>query len=75
MLLTLIEKVNNMQSNKALSWEMDSDVDWSSWIDAELPEDVEKLDDPDYIIQEQVGENSITTSSNTRKYNLRQRKC
>ena len=74
MLLTLIEKVNDMQSNKALSWEMDSDVDWSSWIDAELPEDVEKLDDPDYIIQEQVGENSITTSSNTRKYNLRQRK-
>ncbi|XP_022734465.1 protein GAMETE EXPRESSED 1 [Durio zibethinus] len=75
MLLTLIEKVNNMQSNKALSWEMDSDVDWPSWIDAELPEEVEKLEDPDYIVQEEVGENSITTSSITRKYNLRHRKC
>ncbi|XWS36045.1 hypothetical protein CRYUN_Cryun20dG0049000 [Craigia yunnanensis] len=75
MLLTLIEKVNNMHSNKALSGEMDSDVDWSYWIDADLPEDVDQLEDPDYIIQEEVGENSITTSSNTRKYNLRQYKC
>ncbi|XVE77446.1 hypothetical protein DITRI_Ditri13aG0063400 [Diplodiscus trichospermus] len=75
MLLTLIEKVNNMESNKALSWETDSDVDWSSWIDAELPEDVHKLEDPDYIIQEEVEENSTTTSSSTRRYNLRQRKC
>ncbi|XVF20490.1 hypothetical protein REPUB_Repub12eG0004900 [Reevesia pubescens] len=75
MLLTLTEKVNNMQSSKELSWEMDSDVDWSSWIDAELPEDVDKLEDPDYLVQEEVGENSITTSSNTRKYNLRRRKC
>ncbi|XVF80444.1 hypothetical protein PTKIN_Ptkin15bG0073700 [Pterospermum kingtungense] len=74
MLLTLIEKVNNMQSNKALSWETDSDVDWSSFIDAELPEDAGKLEDPDYVIQEEVGENSIT-SLNARKYNLRQRKC
>ncbi|KAK6267419.1 hypothetical protein QUC31_018256 [Theobroma cacao] len=73
-LLTLMDKVNKIQSNEALSWETDSDVDWSSWIDDELAEDVDKLEDPDFIIQEEIGENSIITSSNTRKYNLRQRK-
>ncbi|WRX21626.1 hypothetical protein QQP08_014113 [Theobroma cacao] len=74
MLLTLMEKVNKIQSNKALSWETESDdEDWSSWINAELPEDVDKFEDPDYIIQEEVVENLITTSSNTRKYNLRHR--
>ncbi|XP_017974430.1 PREDICTED: protein GAMETE EXPRESSED 1-like [Theobroma cacao] len=72
MLLTLMEEVNNIQSNGALSWETDSDVDWSSWIDDELAEDVDKLEDPDFIIQEEIGENLITTFSNTRKYNLRQ---
>ncbi|KAK6280641.1 hypothetical protein POUND7_020908 [Theobroma cacao] len=72
MLLTLTEKVNNIQSNEALSWETDSDVDWSSWIDDELPEDVDKLEDPDFIIQEEFGENLITTFSNTRLYKRRQ---
>ncbi|XP_017974431.1 PREDICTED: protein GAMETE EXPRESSED 1 [Theobroma cacao] len=74
-LLTLMDKVNIIQSNGALSWETDSDVDWSSWIDDELAEDVDKLEDPDFKIQEEFGENSIITSSNTRKYNLRHRKC
>ncbi|KAK6267425.1 hypothetical protein QUC31_018262 [Theobroma cacao] len=73
MLLTLMEKVNIIQSNEALSWETDSDVDWSPWINDELPEDVDKLEDPDFLIQEEFGENLITTFSNTRKYNLRQR--
>ena len=38
MLLTLIEKVNNTQSNKVLLGEMDSDLDWSYRIDVELPD-------------------------------------
>ena len=40
MLLTLIERINGMQRNEELSWDMDSDVNWSSWIDTDLPEDV-----------------------------------
>ncbi|KAL4347906.1 hypothetical protein GQ457_17G013460 [Hibiscus cannabinus] len=75
MLLTLMEKVDNMQRNKALTWETDdSDVDWSSWVDIELPEDVDKLEDPDFVIGEEMGESSVSTSSSTRKYNLRQRR-
>ncbi|MBA0656402.1 hypothetical protein Goklo_008760, partial [Gossypium klotzschianum] len=49
MLLTLIDKVDTMQRKEALSWEMeDSDVDWRSWVDVELPEDVGQLEDPDF---------------------------
>ncbi|KAJ7960060.1 Protein GAMETE EXPRESSED 1 [Quillaja saponaria] len=74
MLQSLIDKVNSMQKFKELSWDtdIDSDVNWSSWIDTELPEEVNNHEDPDYIFPEEVGENSITTT-NTR-YNLRQRK-
>ncbi|GMN42339.1 hypothetical protein TIFTF001_011552 [Ficus carica] len=73
MLQTLIEKVNGMQ-RRELSWELDTDVNWSSWIDTDLPEDVNKAEDPDYIApEEEVGENSITTTTSTRKYNLRRR--
>ncbi|KAB2052931.1 hypothetical protein ES319_A12G153100v1 [Gossypium barbadense] len=71
MLLTLMEKVDTMQRKEALSWEMDdSDVDWRSWVDVELPEDVGQLEDPDFVIEEGIGE-----SSDTRTYNLRQRRC
>lgn len=56
-----------------LSWDMDSDVNWSSWIDSDLSEDVNALEDPDYRAQEEVAENSITTTSTRRKYNLRTR--
>ncbi|PON71755.1 hypothetical protein TorRG33x02_253470 [Trema orientale] len=64
MLQTLIEKVNDIQ-RQALSWEVDTDMNWSSWVDIDLPEDVNKTEDPDYIVPEEVGENSITTSSTT----------
>ncbi|KAL5574179.1 hypothetical protein UlMin_023776 [Ulmus minor] len=75
LLQTLMEKVNGIKRQE-LSWESsESDVDWSSWIDFELPEDVNNLEDPDYIFPEEVGENSITTTSTTRKYNLRRRLC
>lgn len=71
MLLTLMEKVDKMQRKEALSWEMeDSDVDWRSWVDVELPEDVGLLEDPDFVIEEGIGE-----SGETRRYNLRQRRC
>lgn len=76
MLLTLMEKVNSMQGNKELlSWDMDSDseVNWSSWVDTELTEDVGLLEDPDYLLPEEVGENSSVTGSNTKRYNLRRR--
>ena len=71
MLLTLIEKINGMQRYKELAWDMDNDVNWSTWIDTDLPEDVSKFEDPDFIVPEEVGENSIMTTSNTRRYNLR----
>ncbi|KAK4606406.1 hypothetical protein RGQ29_000585 [Quercus rubra] len=74
MLLTLIEKINGMQRYKELAWDMDSDVNWSTWIDTDLPEDVSKFEDPDFIVPEEVGENSIMTTSNTRRYNLRSRR-
>ncbi|TYH39358.1 hypothetical protein ES332_D12G174200v1 [Gossypium tomentosum] len=71
MLLTLIDKVDTMQRKEALSWEMeDSDVDWRSWVDVELPEDVGQLEDPDFVIEEGIGE-----SGDPRTYNLRQRRC
>ncbi|OIT27341.1 PREDICTED: protein GAMETE EXPRESSED 1 [Nicotiana attenuata] len=77
MLLTLVEKVNGIQKQKKyLSYEMenedsDSDVDWCSWIEAELPEDVDKLKDPDFVYPEEVAENSVGNMSITRRYNLR----
>ncbi|XP_057972665.1 protein GAMETE EXPRESSED 1 [Malania oleifera] len=73
LLQTLIEKVNTIERNKELSWDMDveSDINWSSWIDSELPEDLSNLEDPDYTPVEEVAENSICTS---RRYNLRNRR-
>ena len=71
MLLMLMERINGMQTQNKLSWDdSDSEVDWTSWIDTELSEDVE---DPDFVLPEQVGENSITTASTSRRYNLRHR--
>uniref|UniRef100_A0A0A0KY67 Uncharacterized protein n=2 Tax=Cucumis sativus TaxID=3659 RepID=A0A0A0KY67_CUCSA len=71
MLLMLMERINGMQTQNKLSWDdSDSEVDWTSWIDTELSEDVE---DPDFVLPEEVGENSITTASTSRRYNLRHR--
>ena len=50
MLLTLIEKVNSIRKNSELSWDTDSDVDWSSWIDTDLSDDEDNLKDPDYML-------------------------
>lgn len=73
MLLTLVEKFNVMQKHKELSQDIDSDDEWSAWIDTDLPEDVDKLEDPDFMIPEEVGENSIVSSTTARRYNLRSR--
>lgn len=63
-----------MQKHNELSQDMDSDDEWSTWIDTDLPEDVDKLEDPDFTIPEEVGENSIVSSTTTtRRYNLRSR--
>ncbi|XP_038985412.1 protein GAMETE EXPRESSED 1 [Phoenix dactylifera] len=80
LLQTLVEKVHNMEQNsgnKFLSYSMESDTDLSrySWIDEELPEDVDVDVDPNYALPEEVAENSITTTSVSRKYDLRPRRC
>ncbi|OVA03864.1 hypothetical protein BVC80_1321g4 [Macleaya cordata] len=73
MLLTLIDKVNTMESKKLMSLEMESDINLSSWIDEDLSEDENNFVDPDFILPEEVAENSITTNSISRKYDLRPR--
>ncbi|XP_028784589.1 protein GAMETE EXPRESSED 1 [Neltuma alba] len=77
MLQTLNDKLSIMEQRKKLAWvtdeEEDDDLDWSRWIDTDLPEEVNCIEDPDFIFpEEEVGENSITVSS--RKYNLRSRR-
>lgn len=65
-----------MQKRKECSWDLDTDDhvdDWSQWIDTDLPDDVNCVDDADYIIPEEVAENSISTSITTKNYNLRLR--
>ncbi|CAN1747162.1 Protein GAMETE EXPRESSED 1 [Linum perenne] len=75
MILTLTEKINSIQrDDKALSWDTDSDVDWPSWIEDELPEEVGSTEDPDYMIPEQMTDDkSIVCAPMGRKYDLRQR--
>ncbi|KAI4297830.1 hypothetical protein L6164_037695 [Bauhinia variegata] len=70
MLVNLVDKVNKMEKQKELSWEMDSDVDCSEWIDEDLPDDVNCVEDPDYMLPEVIRKNSITASTTLRKYNL-----
>lgn len=60
-----------MQGNKQMvDDDDDDDVDWSSWVDTDLPED--ELEDLDYMLPEGLGEASITTAV-SRQYNLRHR--
>lgn len=70
LILNLMDKINVMQKTRELSWETDSDVDWSSWIQTELAEGGDNLEDPDFMVPEEVAENSITASM-TRTYDLR----
>lgn len=68
----LTEQFYGKQRNKEL-WDvgMDSEMNWSSWVDTELPEDLDNLEDPDYILLEEVEDNSVATTITTIKYNLR----
>ncbi|KAL0908709.1 hypothetical protein M5K25_023215 [Dendrobium thyrsiflorum] len=79
LLQILLQKVHIMEQNsgnKYLCIDDESETSWSgySWIDEELPEDVDMDVDPNYALPEEVADNSImTTSSACRKYNLRPR--
>ncbi|KAL6963297.1 hypothetical protein U1Q18_049060 [Sarracenia purpurea var. burkii] len=70
MLLKLMDQLNGMRANKEYleDSDSDSDVNWSLWVDTELPDDIGCLEDPDYILPEEIGENPIAT---TKKYNFR----
>ncbi|XP_026449382.1 protein GAMETE EXPRESSED 1-like isoform X1 [Papaver somniferum] len=77
MLETLIEKVNTMERKKAMPLEIDEsydDVDFSTWIDEDLSEEETFSKDPDFLLPEEVAENSVSTSSYSRKYDLRPRR-
>ncbi|KAI3503656.1 hypothetical protein L1887_32103 [Cichorium endivia] len=74
MLELLIEKVNGMQGNKRMLCDDDDDYDdddddddvnWSSWVNADLPED--EVEDLDYKLPEEFG------GLDSRRYNLRHR--
>lgn len=68
MLQSLIEKINGLQGTKQFLYEdYDSDIDWSSWIDSDLPED--ELDELDYMLPEEVKDASLS-----REYNLCRRR-
>ncbi|CAL5359723.1 unnamed protein product [Camellia sinensis] len=60
------------QRNKDELWNvnMDSEMNWFAWVDTELPEDLDNLEDLDYILPEKVGENSVATTTTTKKYNF-----
>ncbi|XXG81788.1 hypothetical protein AAC387_Pa09g2358 [Persea americana] len=76
MLLILLEKFNHMEkvTGRNCSYlSMESETHLSSWIDSDLPEDVDYCDDPDYRFPEEVAENSGATNSITRTYDLRPR--
>ncbi|KAH9675374.1 protein GAMETE EXPRESSED 1 [Citrus sinensis] len=75
MLQTVLEKINGMERDKEeLSWDTNSEIDWSSWVDTDLQEEVDDYEDPNYIVPEEVGENWITTSSLATRYDLRPRR-
>ncbi|XP_073006273.1 protein GAMETE EXPRESSED 1 [Typha latifolia] len=79
LLQTLVEKVRAIEENsgnKLLSYSTESDESISnySWICKELPEDIDSDVDPNYILPEEVSENYTSTTSITRRYDLRPRR-
>ncbi|KAK9678289.1 hypothetical protein RND81_11G201300 [Saponaria officinalis] len=69
MLASLIDKVNQIQKPKIYyssdDESVDSEVDWISWMDTSLPEDLSLNEDPDYLLPPQEdghSEKSIVTT-------------
>ncbi|CAO2831127.1 unnamed protein product [Amaranthus hypochondriacus] len=78
MLASLIEKVNNIEKVRDFSLEDDSDIDWISWVDMDLPEDLSIAEDPDYMPpildqHEETLQNSLVTINQNKCYNFRLR--
>lgn len=77
LLQTLVEKVRIMEQKAELCSCSESDdiisKSWCSWVREELPDDEDENFDPDYLLLEEVGENSAASVPDDRKYNLRPR--
>lgn len=71
-----MDPVKGKRLNTECSWDSDCDsnVNWSSFVDNEIKEDIDSLGDPDYMLPEEVVENSVATSLTTKTYNLRCRR-
>ncbi|GFY87613.1 gamete expressed protein 1 [Actinidia rufa] len=65
-----MDQFNGMRPKEEVLLDTESDMNWSSLVVTELPEDVDKFEDPDYMLPEEIGENSVATTSSTRRYNL-----
>ncbi|KAL9229459.1 hypothetical protein vseg_004923 [Gypsophila vaccaria] len=81
MLTSLIDKVNNMQRAKdnytSDDESVDSEVDWVSWMDSELPEETGMNDDPEFILppdDDTKFQNHSIITSVARNYSLRHHK-
>uniref|UniRef100_A0A803KWU5 Cytochrome P450 n=1 Tax=Chenopodium quinoa TaxID=63459 RepID=A0A803KWU5_CHEQI len=74
MLATLIEKVNNIQKVRDYpsdDEEVDSEVDWISWVETELPEDSSIHEDPNYmppVEEERKSENSVVICAERKSF-------
>ncbi|XP_057492446.1 LOW QUALITY PROTEIN: protein GAMETE EXPRESSED 1-like [Actinidia eriantha] len=68
-----MDQFNGTRTREEVLSDTESDMNWSSLVVTELPEDVDKFEDPDYMLPEGIGENSVATTSSTRRYNLRSR--
>ncbi|CAA6664750.1 unnamed protein product [Spirodela intermedia] len=80
LLQRLTEKIDAIEQNTGkylLPWNDDGDSDFSgySWIDQELPEEVNSREDPDYELPEGArDDNTARLASSGRKYELRPRR-
>ncbi|XP_048327909.2 protein GAMETE EXPRESSED 1 isoform X2 [Ziziphus jujuba] len=73
MLKKLTEEVANIHKIALLSWETDSEEDWSTWIDCDVSDGIDNLKDSDHGNlggEEEVGEN-FNPASLIHRYNLR----
>ncbi|XP_077232640.1 protein GAMETE EXPRESSED 1-like [Tasmannia lanceolata] len=74
MLLELTEKAGVMERMIGLNYERKSNTHISPWVDKELAENIKNNNLNNNRLHEEVAENSITTISMSRKYDLRPRR-